>query len=172
MLSVNHANNRCRLRGWLLGLGLALLVVMGGVASREAVANIVLIRFEATAYANNTVLVLWETATELNVAGFRLYRTAGSPGGWGDMVYETRAQGDGLVGAVYTYVDEDIMPGVRYDYMLEELMLDGTTQGHGPISASIDLPTGTVTPTAPTPTATVPPVTPLVRSRYLPYVLR
>ena len=57
------------------------------------------------------------------------------------------AQGDGLIGAVYTYVDEDVAGGVGYYYLLETIGNDQTTQLHGPVSATVSRP-ATETPTA------------------------
>jgi len=73
------------------------------------------------------VVVTWETASEVETAGFHVFR-ARSPDGDFGRVTETPvpAQGDPLVGAAYRYEDTDVAWGQRYVYQLEEVELDGT----------------------------------------------
>ena len=75
--------------------------------------------------------------------GFNLYR-AESPGGPYARLNETLipSQSPGSVsGAVYTWVDEDVQPGVAYYYKLEDIEVGGARTFHGPVSASIPSPT-------------------------------
>jgi hypothetical protein len=73
------------------------------------------------------VIVTWETASEVETAGFHVLR-ARSPDGDFTLITETPvpAQGDPLVGASYRYEDTDVAWGQRYVYQLEEVELDGT----------------------------------------------
>jgi hypothetical protein len=74
------------------------------------------------------VLLSWETASEVGTAGFNVYR---APYSSDDFVQVNGAlipaQGDELVGAAYRYEDDDVVPGRRYTYRIEEMEWDGTT---------------------------------------------
>lgn len=69
-----------------------------------------------------TVKVEWETATELDTAGFFLYRSQTADGEF-DLVNDTLidSQGSAVSGAAYSYVDRDVEPGQTYFYVLEEV---------------------------------------------------
>lgn len=73
------------------------------------------------------VLLSWETASEVGTAGFNVYR---APFGSDDFVPVNAdmipAQGDELVGAAYRFEDDDVVPGQRYVYRIEEMEWDGT----------------------------------------------
>jgi hypothetical protein len=72
------------------------------------------------------VVVTWETASEVDTAGFLLYRSD-SPASPFSLLTETPvpAQGDPLVGDSYRYVDRDVTWGQRYFYQLEEVERNG-----------------------------------------------
>jgi hypothetical protein len=72
------------------------------------------------------VVVTWETASEVDTAGFLLYRSD-SPANPFTLLTETPvpAQGDPLVGDSYRYVDRDVTWGERYFYQLEEVERNG-----------------------------------------------
>lgn len=134
-----------------VALFFALTALLCGVLAASAA--VVIARFEATAQGN-TIAVVWETATELQTSGFELYRAqSDAPADWGAAIYETRALGDSLVGATYTYTDTaptTIASGVRYYYRLVEVTSDGKRVPHSRLaSAGIDVPPElTRTPTA------------------------
>ncbi len=73
------------------------------------------------------VTVTWETASEVDAAGFRLYRSDTPDGPFtllsADLIL---AKGDPLVGEKYSYEDIDVTWGKRYYYQLEEISLNGT----------------------------------------------
>jgi hypothetical protein len=72
------------------------------------------------------VVVTWETASEVNTAGFLLYRSE-SPDGHFLLLTETPipARGDPLVGDSYSYEDREVARGQRYFYQLEEVERGG-----------------------------------------------
>lgn len=72
------------------------------------------------------IVVDWETGSEVNTAGFLLYRSASAEGPF-DLLSETPipSQGDGLTGAAYRYEDRQVVWGARYFYQLEEIERDG-----------------------------------------------
>jgi len=76
--------------------------------------------------------VSWETASEVNTAGFLLYRSDSKEGPF-SLLTESPipAQGDPLVGASYSYEDRDVTWGRRYFYQLEEIERSGT-RNRGP----------------------------------------
>jgi hypothetical protein len=101
---------------WLIALGALWL----GLAALLLVYQLV----------NPTVEVRWETATELNTAGFNLYRGASREDiSW--LVNQSGiipSQGEALAGAAYTYSDEAVEAGQTYYYLIEEIEYDGSRQ--------------------------------------------
>ena len=87
------------------------------------------------AFAGASVLVEWTTASELDTAGFNLYRSLQSSGPY-EKVNSTLipAKGDSLAGGEYRYQDKPVQSGQVYYYQLEEIELDGGSGRFGPIS--------------------------------------
>lgn len=82
------------------------------------------------------VRVQWQTETEMNTAGFNLYRGT-SPDGPFDVKINAELippAEDPLTGKDYTYIDATAQPGVTYYYKLEEVERNGATNRFGPIS--------------------------------------
>jgi hypothetical protein len=77
--------------------------------------------------SRSTVVVTWKTVSEVNTAGFLLYRGETLDGPF-QLLAETPipAAGDPLVGASYRYEDTDVEWGQRYYYRLEEVERSGT----------------------------------------------
>ena len=72
------------------------------------------------------VLLSWETASEVGTAGFNVYRADSS----GDDFVQINAvlipaKGDELVGAAYRFEDDEVLPGRRYIYRIEEVEWNG-----------------------------------------------
>jgi hypothetical protein len=90
------------------------------------------------AVAQDGVIVLtWETATELDLLGFHLYR-AESPDGPQARLNEALIPGQAPGspgGGVYEFVDGAVVPGVTYWYWLEDVGAHGRATRHGPVSA-------------------------------------
>lgn len=132
--------------------GLALVLAASLVF--DAGAAVSLISFTATPQSDGSILVAWETGSELDTIAFSLFRSD-SAGGHGDQPVDRQpAQGDRATGGRYKYKDVNITPGVRYYYYLEEMTQSGSGQKFGPVNAGVGLatePTATVTatPTAP-----------------------
>ena len=82
--------------------------------------------------------VAWETASELDNAGFNLYRSTVAEG---DAVKLNAAlipaQGGPTQGASYSYDDADVTPGTTYYYTLEDVDLNGRTTPHGPVAVEV-----------------------------------
>ena len=77
------------------------------------------------------VALTWETASEVGAAGFNVYRAdvSGKDARDGDFVQVNSvlipAKGDEMVGAAYRFEDDDVAPGRRYAYRIEEVEWDG-----------------------------------------------
>jgi hypothetical protein len=84
--------------------------------------------------AASVVIVEWTTESEVDMAGFNLYRSD-SPDGPYVKVNATLIPGasDPLLGGKYAYTDTNVVAGQTYYYKLEDVELGGTTTLHGPI---------------------------------------
>jgi len=73
------------------------------------------------------IVVQWETETEINTAGFNLYRSD-SPSGQLERLNQEPilSRGDPLTGAEYEFADVDVRRGQVYTYQLEEVEVDGS----------------------------------------------
>jgi len=97
---------------------------------------ITLASFTATAGVG-AVNLAWETGTEVDNAGFNLYRAAAADGPYTKVnTALIAAEGDPVSGASYTYLDQRLLPGTYY-YKLEDVDLNGVVTTHGPVSATI-----------------------------------
>ncbi len=110
-------------------LGLTgIVLVFAVVRPFAARAAVILVSMTATAKSDGTILVEWETATELGISSFRLYRGLAATGPWTEdkIVDEQPAQGDGTTGATYVFSDDGVEAGKTYYYLLEEADNNGT----------------------------------------------
>lgn len=91
--------------------------------------------FTASASApGEPVALAWETAAELDTAGFRVRRGAPDGPAVGGLV---PARGSAVGGARYSLADESALaPGESRLYYLEEIELDGSSTWHGPVKAT------------------------------------
>jgi len=88
----------------------------------------------------DALLVRWETASEIDVVGFYLYRSEGGASGPYSQLDEALipAQSPGSsAGAAYTWTDAAVEPGVTYHYLLEGLDAQGRTTEYGPVPAAL-----------------------------------
>ena len=84
--------------------------------------GIVLVRITSPAQ----ITISWETASEVDAAGFHLYRSAAEEDNYTQVSKELiLATGDPLVGDAYEYTDKDVQWGQSYSYQLEEVTLTG-----------------------------------------------
>jgi len=132
----------------VLSVGL-LIVIFSGVR-----AAVTLIYFNAIPQ-DRRVILLWETATELDNAGFFINRSTEQDSGFqriNDNIIPPR--GDGVSGATYEYADSDVVNGTLYWYKLESIDLNQNSSFFEPVSAMPGT-DGTTSPTAtPVPTST------------------
>ena len=84
------------------------------------------------------VLLEWETASEINNAGFHLWRSEAQDGEYLRITEDLiPADGGPTWGAEYEYEDFDAEPGFTYYYKLEDIDYSGTSTFHGPVSATV-----------------------------------
>ena len=75
---------------------------------------------------NVSVVIAWETASELDTAGFNLYRGAQADGPY-QQINDVLIPGspDPITGGSYEFVDSDVEAGKTYYYQLEEVEQSG-----------------------------------------------
>ena len=91
--------------------------------------------FEAIA-GNSSVSLSWETESEIDNAGFNLYRSDSENGEYikiNDSLIPT--EGTTTQGASYEFIDTDVKNRKTYYYKLEDIDLNGTSTMHGAVSA-------------------------------------
>jgi hypothetical protein len=102
---------------------------------------VTLASFQVEAQAGQ-VLVAWETVSEVDNAGFNLYRGLQADGSDRSLLTYVPSQAPGSTqGAAYSYEDAAVEAGQTYWYWLEDVDLSGATTLHGPVSATVQAPT-------------------------------
>ena len=91
-----------------------------------------LTKFTAT-YNSGQILIEWETATELDNAGFFVKRSLQPFPPFEDISGFIPAKGSGVIGASYEFVDNNITEGTNYYYLLEILDTNLNIEYAGPI---------------------------------------
>lgn len=96
---------------------------------------------ELTSFAasaiNGQVLLEWETATELNNAGFNIQRSKGD-GKFTDIAF-VKGKGTTTLKSNYRYTDKSILSG-KYYYRLKQIDLDGTVSYSKIVEVDLGLP--------------------------------
>lgn len=111
------------------------LLVISGVAA------LVLIAITATgaAFGAATVTVEWSTASELNTAGFNLYRGETKDGPFtrinADLIPSSP---DPLIGGSYIFTDTAVIGGRTYYYQLEDVETNGVATVQGIVEVKAD----------------------------------
>ena len=94
------------------------------------------------------VMVQWETATEVNTAGFNLYRSDSRDGTYVKVnTALIPASGNQLTGSSYKFEDSGVQPGRVYFYELEDVETTGRTSRQEPIQVAVSgalVPVGTI----------------------------
>ncbi|MBI5652675.1 MAG: hypothetical protein HZC40_19855 [Chloroflexi bacterium] len=97
-------------------------------------ALVVLLFLSACAPAPARIIVEWTTATEINTAGFNLYRGTRAEGPFDKVNAQLiAASPDAITGGKYRYEDTTVIAGQTYYYELEDVEFGGKTERHGPI---------------------------------------
>jgi len=83
------------------------------------------------------IVFAWSTESEIDNAGFNLYRSESENGNY--IKINTSlipAKGSPTQGASYEFIDTDVKNRKTYYYKLEDIDLNGTSTMHGPVSAT------------------------------------
>jgi hypothetical protein len=82
------------------------------------------------------VILTWETESEIDNAGFNIYRSESENGEYAKInAGLIPAQGSATDGASYKFVDWSVERGKTYYYKLEDIDLSGKSTLHGPANA-------------------------------------
>jgi len=78
------------------------------------------------------VILQWQTASEIDNAGFNIWRKTGNKGEF-IKINPTLipAEGSPIQGATYTYIDTNVRNGHTYSYLLEDIDFNGVSTFHG-----------------------------------------
>jgi len=82
--------------------------------------------------SDKKVILKWQTETETNHAGFNIWRAEGFRK-MNDALIP--ALGSPVSGSEYDFVDELVLNGKRYFYLLEDIDTNGISTFHGPVKA-------------------------------------
>ena len=132
LVAVDDIGNPLPNRQKLVTPGMGLVKIVKLFEEETAVS---LVSFTVATSPGRAVLI-WETATELDNAGFNLYRAASPDGPWQQLnAALLPATGDPVTGASYTFTDTP--PPGNYVYRLEDVDLTGQITQHPVVSVQI-----------------------------------
>jgi len=136
---------------WLVGILFGLCFALFCVLVVNAA--VTLVSFEAEGI-DGKVILTWETASELDNAGFFIQRSNSETGTYQRVSFFISSMGDDVVGAQYYFEDDEVTNGVTYWYKLEALDYSQNADFYGPIAVTpgivhtaTNTPTITTTPT-------------------------
>lgn len=96
-----------------------------------------LLYFKARPGIDGNIILTWETATEIDNAGFNLYRSRSNDGIYEKINSELiDAEGNAVSGASYQFMDTPPSRGTYY-YKLEDVDYNGMSTMHGPIRVRV-----------------------------------
>jgi len=100
---------------------------------------ITLSKFEAKSVLSS-IIIMWTTSSELDNAGFNLYRAVADNGEY-EKINDALipAKGSATQGAQYEFIDKNVRLWKTYYYKLEDVDLHGVSSMHGPLSATVGL---------------------------------
>ena len=82
------------------------------------------------------ILLKWSTASEIDNAGFNLYRAESEDGSYIKInAALIPAEGSPSRGASYEFTEGDVQNRKTYYYKLEDIDINGISTMHGPVSA-------------------------------------
>jgi hypothetical protein len=85
----------------------------------------------------NKVTLKWTTESEIDNAGFNIYRAKAEKGEYVKInATLIAAKGSSTQGASYQFIDKNVHSRKTYYYKLEDIDLNGNSTFHGPISAT------------------------------------
>ena len=86
---------------------------------------------------NHKIILEWSTESEIDNAGFNLYRSETENGEYIKINNGLiPAQGSPTQGASYEFIDKNVKNRKIYYYKLEDIDMNGVSTFHGPVSAT------------------------------------
>jgi hypothetical protein len=119
----------------LAGTGVTNIGGVGGSYFQAEVPTLITLSSFTATPSGRKVTLSWTTESEIDNAGFNLYRAESEDGKYvkiNDSLIP--AEGSTTQGATYQFVDDNVKNRNTYYYKLEDLDLDGTSTMHGPVS--------------------------------------
>lgn len=105
----------------------------------EGSTSIELVDFSATGRMKS-VLLEWETASEIDTAGFHLWRSKAAAGDYSRITDQIiPSEGGASWGATYSFEDVAVVYGGTYYYYLEDIDWEGVSTFHGPVWAVVGI---------------------------------
>lgn len=148
------------LRTLMIRILLLIIVVFGlFVKVQHISASVTLVYFRAIS-EDGAVFLEWETATEIDSAGFYVSRSTSQSGNFERIGSFISSKGDSVVGAYYEYRDSTVENGVTYFYVLESWDYDNTVNYSDPVTATPGITDQTTTPTVTSTLAQTPSISP------------
>ncbi len=148
---VRSVNNR-------LSKAAAVVLLLVAASSAVVVLAAVTLTYFIADGLETSVRLRWETASELDNAGFYVRRSLSQSGSFDRISAFIPSRGDSLIGATYAYTDTNVIIGTVYWYQLETVDFSQNSQFYDPVSAvpgsasatqtAIAAAPATVTPTA------------------------
>ena len=125
------------------GMGESEVFVVGGISNSTGIilhyeeeTVITLSSFKAIPL-NKKVILQWSTESEIDNAGFNIYRSETENGQYNTINDSLiPAEGSTIQGASYEYIDSGLRNGKTYYYKLEDIDTNGISTFHGPVSAT------------------------------------
>ena len=116
------------------------ITIITSITATDPATVISLASFTATPNPSQVELA-WRTGSELDTAGFNLWRAASATGAYGKLNPALLpAKGFGIGGASYTWTDTAASAGQTWYYKLEDIDTAGVKTLHGPVSATVGAP--------------------------------
>ena len=138
--TIGAATLASKLNLWTVGASPYLLdtyLLFGdpGLRFDDLVPTAVELLYFAASYVNKSIVLSWETASEMDNVGFNIYRAKTIDGVKKKINIDLiQAENPGSPeGAVYSFTNTNIKQDKKYFYWLESVDVNGDTNLHGPI---------------------------------------
>jgi hypothetical protein len=130
-------SHRAKFNGWAWGENIGWIHFNSVVPVFYQVVTLVTLESLEVLPGNAEITLLWVTSSEINNAGYNVYRAVEEDGEY-EKINETLipAQGSATQGASYSYTDDNVQNRKTYYYKLEDIDLNGNSTMHGPVSAT------------------------------------
>ena len=120
----------------LSGSGVTSIGGIGGSYFQSTVPTLITLSSFTITPSKRSVLFEWTTESEIDNAGFNLYRAEAENGEYVKINPSLiPAKGSATSGATYQFVNENVRNRITYYYKLEDIDLSGKGTMHGPVSA-------------------------------------